>query len=212
MVVFGKGRRLPAKCGLPSKQKDQREPGYQALAPLHIVRPGRRTQSLGPISPAVNRARESAERAGLRRADRRAGIHSPCTIQRHTGALSLPRPRFARFGPAPLFRAPFKSSSGTLGIWDSRHEAHCARRSGAERFAPHGPRTTGFAAALWQRPMSHPAGRSAGARWPLVAGADPFRPGRPRRRCFASKMLALQVIYEGLQTFIGVRGRLQRDG
>src|SRR5262245_45742417 len=72
-------------------------------------------------------------------------------------------------GPGRPLLGVFKSSSGTLGIWDGQHEAHLARR------AP--TRANCFPAALMAAPVPWSAGRSADSQWAPDGLRRSFRPG-----------------------------------
>ena len=74
------------------------------------------------------------------------GVRKYLDVSSSTGARRRPaQQRLVRLALASLGSGPnrpllriLKSGSGTLGIWDGQHEAHFARRTGAERFASHG--------------------------------------------------------------------------
>jgi hypothetical protein len=134
------------------KQKDQRvrftasrDDPVNAFGYLGCLQDQRRF--LVPISPAeidTGVLRDSAGRFGMRTA---------AFMRPHTGALSSPRTRF-RSARVPTLLVLFKSGSGTPGISDGQHEAHFARRSGAERFVPRADSDNCLGAALMAAPVS----------------------------------------------------------
>src|SRR5260370_23901902 len=65
--------------------------------------------------------------AGCWTAAQRKGPEIPCAVESARSSVELASPRFARSRVPPAFTPLFKSSSGTLGIWDGQHEAHFAR-------------------------------------------------------------------------------------
>jgi hypothetical protein len=138
------------------------------LRPLYLTRiSDQRCGStiFGTIGAGYYRPRPPPRKYDLK-TDRETANRGPQTYLKlcsaHAGAFSPPRLRFARLGPERPLLGLFKFSSGTLWIWDGRHEAH---------FAPtRDDRDNCFAADLMAAPGS------AGCLAPPPGPLDPIRP------------------------------------
>jgi hypothetical protein len=89
----------------------------------------------------------------------------PALQRSHAEAFSLPRLAWLGSAPDRPLLGIFKSSSGTLGIWNGRHEAH----STPSRV----DRDSCLAATRTAAPVACSADRSADANGPMDC-ADPF--------------------------------------
>jgi hypothetical protein len=127
-------------------------------------------------------------------------------VGEHAAAFSSPRPRFARSRVPPAFTRLFKSSSGTLRIWDGQHEARATRAD----------RDSCFAAALMAAPVSCSAGRSAGSNGPPMAYADPSVRVGPQAASRTSGQIAHRRRWATTPIIItfadsGLRGEIDRS-